>query len=320
VDDVRILIADDEPVSRLLLKRVVEQNEHECIVATNGVEAWERLQADRVDVVITDWLMPEMDGPELCARIRSLPGESYTYVILLTSLGDREHFLEGMQAGADDHLAKPLDSAQLRARLLAAERVLSLHGRLAQQNAALAALNQALAESARTDPLTGLGNRLRMWEDLRVTHSQLERYGARYAVALCDIDHFKAFNDRYGHLAGDEALRLVAQLIAEQCRGSDRAYRYGGEEFLILLPGQDEAGATTALNRIREAVQEHRIPHASSSVADVVTISGGVVAAEPGSSSSPEEVVGRADEALYQAKAAGRNRVIVYQPSGSSTF
>src|SRR5690242_7963164 len=123
-------------------------------------------------------------------------------------------------------------------------------------------MNRALAESARTDPLTGLGNRLRLWEDLQSVHGQAERYGHRYAMALCDVDHFKAYNDRYGHPAGDEVLRAVGQMLAAQCRTADRAYRYGGEEFLVLLPGQAPDGAAIALNRMREALAALAIPHA----------------------------------------------------------
>jgi len=150
----------------------------------------------------------------------------YTYVILLTVLGDKAHFLEGMEAGADDYLAKPFDAEELRARLIAAARVIALHQRLAHQNAELVDLNLALGESARTDPLTGLGNRLRLREDLEATHGRMERYGAQYALGLCDVDHFKAYNDRFGHPAGDAALRAVAVALwwprREQCKVQTR--------------------------------------------------------------------------------------------------
>jgi two-component system chemotaxis response regulator CheY len=297
-----------------MLKRAIEQCGHRCLVATNGAEAWEQFQAGGADVVITDWVMPLMDGPELCQRIRAHPSTSYSYVVLLTSLDDKEHFLEGMEAGADDYLPKPLGPDQLRARLIAAGRVLALHQRLAQQNAELAELNRALGESARTDPLTGLGNRLRLWEDLRTTQNQLDRYGAQYAVAMCDIDYFKAYNDRYGHPAGDEALRAVASAMARECRSADRAYRYGGEEFLILLPAQAVEGAEAAINRIRLAIQALQISHEASSVAGVVTMSAGVAVAAPTVTLNPETLVSNADTALYRAKESGRNRVVVYLP------
>jgi diguanylate cyclase (GGDEF)-like protein len=313
MEGLNVLIADDEAVSRLILQRAVEQCGHRCHVVTNGAEAWERFQAARADVVITDWLMPLMDGVELCERIRAHTAGTYTYVVLLTALGDKAHFIKGMEAGADDYLAKPCDPDQLRARLIAAGRVLALHRRLFQQNAELEELNRALAASARTDPLTGLGNRLRLWEDLESALGQFDRYGFQYAVALCDVDHFKAYNDRYGHPAGDEALRAVAGTIGGQCRGGDRAYRYGGEEFLTLLPAQTQGGARVAMNRIREAVKALSIPNPDSLPAGVVTISVGIAVADRGSARVPQALISQADAALYQAKDAGRDCVIVYR-------
>ncbi len=318
MEPLRVLIAEDEPVSRRVLQRAVEQSGNQCQVATNGAEAWELYRAGDVDVVITDWVMPLIDGPELCRRIRAHPGTGYPYVILLTALGDKAHFLEGMHAGADDYLAKPFDAEELEARLLAAGRVLALHQRLADQNAELANLNTALALSARTDPLTGLSNRLRLWEDLQSAHSKLERYPFPYAVALCDVDRFKAYNDRFGHPAGDAALRAVANTIAEQCRGGDRAYRYGGEEFLVILAAQAAAGAATAMNRIRQAVQTLAIPHKDNLPAEVLTISCGIAVARPGTKRTQEAVVAEADTALYQAKNGGRNRVVVFQAEGAN--
>ncbi len=312
----RVLIADDEPVSRLILQRAVQQCGHECQATANGAEAWELFQAAPFDVIITDWVMPQLDGLELCQRVRAQARATYTYIILLTALGDKAHFLEGMEAGADDYLAKPFDPEELRARLIAASRVVALHQRLAEQNACLAELNQALAESARTDPLTGLSNRLRLGEDLQNFHRLLVRYGRGYAVALCDVDHFKAYNDRFGHPAGDEALCTVARTIVAQCRGADSAYRYGGEEFLMLLPEQDGVGATVALNRMRQAVEALAMPHPDNAPAGILTISAGIAIATGQCEQLPEGIIASADAALYQAKEAERNRVVVAQERG----
>jgi diguanylate cyclase (GGDEF)-like protein len=308
----RVLIADDEIISRRILQRAVEQCGHECQVAADGEEAWEQFQRSEVDVIISDWLMPGLDGLELCQRVRQHADASYTYFILLTALDDKEHLLEGMQAGADDYLGKPFDPEELQARLLAGGRVIGLHRQLAQKNAELAELNLALAETARTDPLTGLANRLRLGEDLKVIHSQAQRYEQVYALALCDVDHFKAYNDRYGHPAGDEALRAVGRTIAAQCRVSDRAYRYGGEEFLLVLPGQSRVGAAIALNRIREAVQALGIPHADNTPPGILTMSAGIAVAAAGTLDTAEALLAEADAALYLAKDAGRNRVVVH--------
>jgi diguanylate cyclase (GGDEF)-like protein len=309
----RVLIADDEVVSRRILQFAVEASGHECRVTADGSEAWEVFQQTEVDVLITDWVMPIMTGPELCERVRAHPTEHYTYVILLTALDDKAHLLEGMKAGADDYLAKPFDAEELEARLLAAARVTALHRRLAQQNAELAELNRTLADLSRTDPLTGLGNRMRLREDLEVVQGQIDRYGMRYAVALCDVDHFKAYNDHYGHVAGDDALRAVAHTIDTSCRTGDRAYRYGGEEFLILMPAPDEAAAGTALERIRRNVQALAIAHAGNPPLGVLTLSGGIAMATRGAVNNPDALLAQADAALYQAKAAGRNGVMVYR-------
>jgi diguanylate cyclase (GGDEF)-like protein len=308
----RVLIAEDDPISRLILRRAVELLAHECLVATDGLEAWEHYGRSELDVIISDWMMPGLDGVELCRRIRQQPGKAYTYFILLTALSDRRDFLTGMKAGADDYLTKPLDQDQLSVRLLAAERVTSLHRRLAEQNAELERLNQVVTESARTDPLTGLGNRLRLREDLEALQSQIERYGRRYALALYDVDHFKAYNDRYGHLAGDRVLSDLAAVLIGQCRRGDQAYRYGGEEFLVLLPEQRAAAALTAVERVRQAVEGLAIPHAENPPSGLVTISAGVAVLEPDAGRGCEAAVRDADEALYRAKRAGRNRVALY--------
>jgi len=315
MDELRVLIADDDAVSRRVLQRAVEQAGHQCSVAADGMQAWEMFQQCAADLLISDWMMPGMDGLELCRRVREHRTPSYTYFILLTALDDKAHFLEGMQAGADDYLAKPFDSEALQARLLAAGRVMALHNQLARKNAELEGLNRALAESARTDPLTGLGNRLRLWEDLEASQAQVERYAYRFALAMCDVDHFKAYNDSYGHLAGDEALRTVAHALAQQCRSGDRAFRYGGEEFVILFPAQDGAHAEIALTRICEAVGALAIPHTGNAPFGFLTISAGIAAADGSGRQTTESLLNAADEALYQAKESGRNRVVVHQAS-----
>ncbi|HEY7060211.1 MAG TPA: diguanylate cyclase [Chloroflexota bacterium] len=266
-----------------------------------------------MDVVISDWMMPEMDGLALCRRVRERDDDTrYTYSVLLTVLGDKEHFLEGMQTGADDYLTKPFDRDALQARLLAAGRVMALHRRLATQNAALAELNRALYESARTDPLTGLGNRLRLWEDLHALEARAERYGYQYAIGLCDVDRFKAYNDQYGHQAGDTALQQVGQTIAAHCRVGDTAYRYGGEEFLVVLPEQSRTSAAIAMDRIRRAVQGLAIPHAGNAPSGVLTLSSGVALPAAAAPQTIEALLHAADSALYAAKHAGRNRIVAH--------
>ncbi|MDQ3862599.1 MAG: response regulator, partial [Actinomycetota bacterium] len=179
----RILIAEDDTVSRTLLTKALEKLGHECLAVEDGKKAWELFQSTpEVDVVISDWMMPGIDGPELCRRVRTVNNGWYTFFIFLTALGDKQHLLEGMQAGADDYLAKPLDREQLQVRLIAASRVNSLHRQLNEQKAELEKLNRELFAMSRRDPLSELGNRLRMREDLQTLGAQAQRYGHAYCA------------------------------------------------------------------------------------------------------------------------------------------
>ncbi len=305
----RILIAEDDTVSRLLLARSVEKLGHTCEIAVDGEQAWAMFGASEYELVISDWMMPSLDGLDLCRRIRAHTG-GYTYFILLTALGGKENFVSGMEAGADDYLTKPLDRDALKARLMVAARIMTLHRQLEGKNRELADLNQRLFEEGRVDPLTRVGNRLRMMEELSALHDRVTRYGHRYCVALCDIDYFKKYNDGCGHQAGDEALRTVAQVLAQQMRKSDSVYRYGGEEFLILLPEQDEARGLIAMERMRSAVESTALPHPANEPTGVVTISAGLAHLHQHEGGTLEEVLKRADDALYRAKARGRNCVV----------
>lgn len=308
----RILIAEDDAVSRRLLQAAVERLGHECSVAADGEQAWELWRAARPQVLISDWMMPGIDGVELCRRIRGATGP-YCYVILLTALGDRDHVLAGMQAGADDYLRKPLDHEELRARLVAGSRVTALHGRLVEREHELELLNDRLRVESRRDPLTQLGNRLRLHEDLEVLHANAHRYGHGFSIGLCDVDRFKAYNDRYGHIAGDEVLRAVAASLKRHCRRTDGLYRYGGEEILVVLPEQKLETAALALERRSQEVAELGIEHTDNSPFCVVTLSAGVAEYDPELDGTPDAVLRRADAALYGAKAAGRNIVLTHE-------
>jgi two-component system chemotaxis response regulator CheY len=306
----KILIAEDDAVSRMILRRAVEKVGHECLAAEDGDEAWELYRkTPDVDAIISDWMMPGMDGLELCRKIRSEERDGYTYFIFLTALGDRDHLLMGLEAGADDYLSKPLDRDELQVRLISARRVTQLHRRLAYQNDELETLNRQLFEQSREDPLTRLGNRLRLREELDALRGRVERYGHSYSAVLCDVDYFKLYNDHYGHLAGDEVLQKVASTIVAQCRSGDTAYRYGGEEFLAILPEQSLESAAAFADRLRLAVEDLRIPHEAKDPPGVVTISAGVAALPAGEAKSADDLLKEADEALYRAKESGRNRV-----------
>jgi diguanylate cyclase (GGDEF)-like protein len=289
-----VLIADDDAGTRLLVSSAVEGLGHRCAVAEDGDEAWRRYQETLPEVVITDWQMPGMDGTTLAKAIRSHRAGAYAYVMVLTGAADEDAAREVMEAGADDLLLKPLDLAQLERKLIAAGRVTALHRRL--------------HDDARHDWLTGLGNRLRLAEDLEVLCGRVDRYGHVYCVALFDIDDFKGYNDSAGHLAGDGVLRAVAQSLQRQVRSGDALYRYGGEEFLVLLPEQTIETAGLAADRLRAAVEALALPHPAGGV---VTVSAGVAGAAA-KGCKPDELFQLADEALYRAKAGGRNRVEVH--------
>jgi two-component system chemotaxis response regulator CheY len=286
-----ILIADDEPGTRLLLSAALERLNHSCTAAEDGSRAWELFQELRPDVVITDWDMPGLDGTALARRIREQRDTGYTYVLVLTGAADEATARATMEAGADDLMLKPFDAADLERKLIAAERVTALHRRL--------------HADARHDPLTGIGNRLRLAEDLEAMCARMERYGHTYCVAMFDIDRFKSFNDQEGHLRGDDVLCRVAHALRDGARGGDAVYRYGGEEFVVLLPEQTVESAALAGERLRGMVEGLMLRHPSGGV---VTVSAGVAGTGDGNC-SPDQLFQAADEALYEAKSGGRNRV-----------
>ncbi len=297
----KVLVADDDLGSRLVAQAAVQALGHECVTAGDGDQAWQLINQSAPDVLVTDRDMPGLDGLTLCRRVRENEQDGYTYIVLLTALDDPHEVTTGMQAGADDYLTKPLDPFALQTRLLAAARVTALHTELAYARA-------ALARQAHTDPLTGLRNRLGLAADLDQLHNVSERYGRCYCIAMCDLDHFKTYNDTYGHPAGDQALRTVAATLTQQLRKGDRVYRYGGEEFLVLLPEQDLDEATAALDRIRTQLHTLAIPHRGAGPETILTLSAGIAASLPGQRAPSAELIARADTALYTAKRTGRNR------------
>lgn len=308
------MIAEDDPPSLLIHQMIAEKCGHECLVAKDGEEAWELFRDSEVDVILSNWMMPNSDGIELCRRVREEKRAAYTYFILLTARGEKEHLLEGIDAGADDYLTKPLDAEELQVRLISARRVTSLHRQLTEKTQRLERLNHLLFEQARKDPLTKLGNRLQLHEDLESMRGHAERYGHGYSVILCDVDFFKSYNDNYGHQAGDEMLVKVANTVTEYLRSGDKAYRYGGEEFLIVLPEQSLEAAINVADRISKAVEGLASPHDAKAQPGTITISAGVAALSSREEETIEGLLSKADDALYCAKRAGRNRVVGYKP------
>ena len=307
-----VIVVDDEGDARDLVALAVHSFGHDCRVAVDGFDALRLLAESPADVVISDWDMPGMSGAELCRRVRSAGDDApYTYFIIMTAFDDRDHLLGGMKAGADDYQCKPVRFAELEARLLSAGRVVELHRRLALRSAALHEDNVRNYLASRTDALTGVGNRMRLDEEVATLLSRAQRYGHTCSLAICDLDFFKSFNDCFGHVAGDEALRAVAEGMRSNLRSADAVFRYGGEEFVILLIEQSLVDAELAMERMRSQIERLAIPSAGGGP---LTVSVGVAQVDPEEDHTAELWIARADAALYEAKSGGRNRVMSTRP------
>ena len=310
-----VLIADDDNTTRRLLEKTIAKWGYRPLAVDDGAKAWEILQVLPVHVLLTDWDMPGLTGLELCERIRQSNRDRYTYVLMLTHHEDQSRIVKALETGADDFVSKPFDARVLRARLKVAARIVTLESQLRRSQRRLEAANLVLAQQATTDVLTGLGNRRAFDEALARTHAWALESHVPYALALCDVDKFKAYNDHYGHQAGDKVLSTVSGVLQESLRAGDSIYRYGGEEIVVVLPRCRHRGLRTAAERLRFAVQTVGIEHVGGG-AGVVTVSVGGAVFDPDLDlgTKSEDVLRRADEALYRAKAEGRNRVVVETP------
>jgi two-component system, cell cycle response regulator len=298
----RILLAEDSKVYRSLISMSLSDWGFDLVVAKDGLEAWSVLQTpDTPKLVLLDWVLPGIDGLELCRRIRSMQTDGrYIYVVLLTAKNQKEHLIQTLEAGADDYLAKPFDPAELRLRLLAGKRLLDLHEELF-------ATRESLRSAAIHDALTGLLNRAEIIRCLEKELNCTRRGHTAVAVMLVDVDHFKMVNDTFGHPTGDEVLKEVAKRLTSSLRTYDFAGRYGGEEFLLILPGCDLESARRKAWEIKELVG--CTPISTRYGPRSVTISGGVTVANATTSLDPRLILEVADKALYRAKGTGRNRV-----------
>lgn len=309
----KILIADDSVVSRHLLEATLRKWGYEVTVACDGAEALSVLERDDApSMAILDWVMPIHTGPEVCTQLRQLARESYTYILLLTSKNQKEDLIAGMNAGADDYLTKPFDQQELEVRLEAGKRILKLHD-------ALVAAKKKLFRQATYDELTGLFNRARILETARTELVRSEREGVPLGVVLADIDKFKSINDTYGHSVGDQVLREVASRMQSSIRAYDAIGRYGGEEFLLILPGCDLGCAAQQAERLRLIVCQEplAVTVGNKQVGLPISASFGTTTFYPGSTSSLDALIVVADEALYEAKRTGRNRIIVKHDPGA---
>jgi two-component system, cell cycle response regulator len=297
----RILIADDSLVSRRLLEASLNKWGYQTAMVVDGTEAWQAFQSEEPpDLAILDWVMPGLTGPEVCRLVRQQEREKYTYLILLTSKSLKEDLIEGMEAGADDYVTKPFDQHELQVRLRAGVRILELQ-------AELMATREELREQASKDPLTKLFNRGAILDILDRELARIQRQESAVGVIMLDLDHFKNINDTYGHLAGDEVLRETARRLGSAVRPYDSVGRYGGEEFLIIMPGCGGQDIENQAERLRRSLSVS--PIAVGDLALNVTASFGATYTLPALRSQQEGLIRTADEALYKAKRSGRNRV-----------
>ena len=294
-----VFIAEDDPMFRRILQQQLENWGYRVNAVDDGAKAWELLQKDDAPgLLILDWIMPGMDGLELCRRIRGKQRPRYQYILLVTSRDDKQDVVKGLEAGADDYLTKPFDTGELRARLRVGQRILTLQDELIRAR-------EELRFRATHDSLTGAWNRAAI---LDLLHRELQRSVRAHlstGLLMLDLDHFKKINDNYGHLAGDTVLKEVAHRICDAVRSYDFVGRYGGEEFLLILSDCGQDDICTSAERVRLAVAKTPVVVGDTEIA--VTASLGAATAAPGMTSE-EDLILRADTAVYRAKSAGRNR------------
>ena len=291
----RILVAEDQATQRHLLEGLLTKWGHEVVGAENGEQARSVLGSETPPLLaVLDWMMPRVDGLQLCRELRNQSDRPYVYVILMTAKDRKQDLVQALEAGADDFLTKPFDTLEFKARLRTGQRILHLQ--------------QELTKAATHDALTGILNRGAIINFLERELIRVGREGGSVSIIMADADHFKKINDSLGHLVGDSVLRCIAATISSVVRPYDSVGRYGGEEFLIVLPGCDLQSARTRAEQIRLLISERSLQEQSVSV----TLSLGVSAAcEP---TDPQNLLRAADEALYRAKKDGRNRVEMSSP------
>jgi len=290
------MIVDDDTISRKLLENVLPKWGYSVEFAKDGVEAWERIQhPEAPNLIISDWMMPEMDGIELCRKIRLMKRSGYIYFIILTSKGSKEDVVKGLDAGADDFLVKPFDYEELKYRIKIGERIIDLE--------------QRITTMANTDALTNVLNRRAFMERMNQEIQRAYRQKTKLSFLITDIDHFKKVNDQYGHQAGDVVLKMFANQFKLFSRPYDFVGRYGGEEFVLGIPGADGNQIKGIAERMRKRIEQMTmmLPNGSGSIR--VTASFGVACLKGDMDENLDSLIQRADEALYMAKRKGRNCV-----------
>jgi diguanylate cyclase (GGDEF)-like protein len=308
----KVLIVDDSPTIRVALRGLVQQMGHSVIEAEDGSQALGIYAQDRPDLVLIDVVMPVMDGYEAARQMRHSRPDEWVPIIFLSSKEADQDLDRAIEAGGDDYLVKPVSFVVLNAKIRALQRIESTRTKLLEMSRELAAANRELENLSRQDGLTGIANRRHFDTYLLTEIKRASRERQPLSLILADVDYFKAYNDRYGHQAGDDCLRRVASALkAVGKRPADLAARYGGEEFAMVLPSTAMEGAVDVAKSLARAIDALEIPHDRSGVSAKLTLSQGIASLVPVHDTTPESVIELADQALYQAKQQGRNRYIV---------
>jgi diguanylate cyclase (GGDEF)-like protein len=304
----RILIVDDHDDNVELLRARLEAWGYTAEAARDGEEALKKITDSPPDLILLDVMMPKIDGIEVARRVKSNTALPFIPIIMQTALDATENKVEGLNAGADDYITKPIDFAELKARLVSMLRIKRLQEELEERERQLLEANERLRHMSRTDALTGLDNRRHLEETLEEMFGHAKRLNEPFACIMCDLDRFKTVNDTYGHQAGDAVLKQLARILKGEAREIDRVGRYGGEEFMLLLPGTVLDAGVTFADRVRKQVESHTFTFEGGSIQR--TASFGVSAWPHPRIANCDELVRTADDALYVAKELGRNRVI----------
>ena len=298
--DLQVLVVDDSPVCRKLVEHALEDNPYSLLFAKSGSEALELFARHVPAIVITDWMMPDLSGLDLCQRLRADLHRGYTYIILLTSIAEKNNVVKGLAAGADDYLTKPFDPSELLARIGVGRRIIDLHRQID-------AKNRLLEEMAHSDALTGLPNR-RAIEDWSARQLRgAARHGFPYWVVLADLDSFKRINDTHGHVGGDALLQKFADLLKTVIRSSDICGRLGGDEFLLVITHVEADAIIKTVERFREKLAAQQFEIGNEKVS--ITASFGIAGFSGKETLDFTMLLRRADKALYAAKRAGRNLI-----------
>ena len=307
----KILIVDDSATIRASLASAVREMKLEPILAEDGAKGIELFLAERPSLILLDVRMPGIDGYETARRIRAAAPDEWTPIIFLSASVDDQDLERAIECGGDDYLVKPVSKVVLSAKIRAMQRLDKMRGRLVEVSTALGAANQRLETLAHQDSLTGIANRRAFDYLMERQFAHAIRRSEPLSLVLCDVDHFKAYNDRYGHPAGDECLRQVGAAVARGCRrATDFAARYGGEEFALLLPDTPTPGALEVMEKVRGDIASLAIPHDASATAAIVTMSAGIATFAADRDKAPADLISRTDQALYHAKELGRNRCV----------